>query len=68
MSSSFHLLICGGGIVGKACALALARSGLDVTLLGACPAPSLPAQDYAQRIYAINAASRQWLDALRVWP
>ena len=68
MSSSFHLLICGGGIVGKACALALARSGLDVTLLGACPAPPLPAQDYAQRIYAINAASRQWLDALRVWP
>ncbi|MEW6558763.1 MAG: FAD-dependent monooxygenase [Pseudomonadota bacterium] len=68
MSSSFHLLILGGGIVGKACALALAQSGLDVTLLGARPAGALPAHGYAQRIYALNAASKRWLDALRVWP
>ena len=68
MSSTSDLLICGGGIAGKACALALARSGLNVTLLGAQPAAALPTQGYAQRIYALNAASRQLLDALRVWP
>ncbi|MGA8008932.1 MAG: FAD-dependent monooxygenase, partial [Thiomonas sp.] len=62
------LLICGGGIAGKACALALAQTGLDVTLLGARPAPALPPHGYAQRLYALNAASKQLLDQLRVWP
>lgn len=62
------LLICGGGIAGKACALALAQTGLDVTLLGARPAPALPPHGYAQRLYALNAASKQLLDQLCVWP
>lgn len=62
------LVICGGGIVGKACALALAQTGLDVALLGARPAAALPADNYSQRIYALNAASRQLLEQLRVWP
>lgn len=63
------LLICGGGIAGKACALALAQSGLSVTLLGARPvAAALPSGSYTQRLYALNAASQQLLDQLRVWP
>ncbi|MDE1978824.1 MAG: FAD-dependent monooxygenase [Thiomonas sp.] len=65
---SSDLLICGGGIAGKACALALAQIGLQVTLLGARPAAALPTQGYAQRLYALNAASRQLLEELRVWP
>ncbi|MDY0329349.1 MAG: FAD-dependent monooxygenase [Thiomonas sp.] len=67
-SPSSDLLICGGGIAGKACALALAQAGLDVILLGARPAAALPAQGYAQRVYALNAASRLLLEELRVWP
>jgi ubiquinone biosynthesis UbiH/UbiF/VisC/COQ6 family hydroxylase len=67
-SPSSDLLICGGGIAGKACALALAQIGLQVTLLGARPAAALPTQGYAQRLYALNAASRQLLEDLRVWP
>ncbi|HML80200.1 MAG TPA: FAD-dependent monooxygenase [Thiomonas arsenitoxydans] len=67
-SPSSDLLICGGGIAGKACALALAQIGLQVTLLGARPAAALPTQGYAQRLYALNAASRQLLEELRVWP
>ncbi|MDD4887474.1 MAG: FAD-dependent monooxygenase [Thiomonas sp.] len=63
------LLICGGGIAGKACALALAQTGLNLTLLGARPvAQALPPEHYTQRLYALNAASRQLLDQLRVWP
>lgn len=65
---SIDILICGGGIAGKACALALAHAGLDVVLLGARPAAALPDSGYAQRVYALNAASRRLLDALRVWP
>lgn len=59
--------VVGGGLAGKTCALALARAGLDVTLLGAAPARPLPAEGYAQRLYALNAASRQLLDELSVW-
>jgi len=70
MSTPSHdLLICGGGIAGKACALALAQTDLQVTLLGARPvAQALPPDRYTQRLYALNAASRQLLDQLRVWP
>jgi ubiquinone biosynthesis UbiH/UbiF/VisC/COQ6 family hydroxylase len=63
------LLILGGGIAAKACALALAHTGLNLTLLGArAVAQPLPPERYTQRLYALNAASRQLLDQLRVWP
>ncbi|MGE0072570.1 MAG: ubiquinone biosynthesis protein, partial [Thiomonas sp.] len=67
-SFSPDLVICGGGLSAKACALALAKTGLRVTLLGARPVAALPADAYTLRVYAINAASRQLLDQLRVWP
>ncbi|OYV39257.1 MAG: ubiquinone biosynthesis protein [Thiomonas sp. 20-64-5] len=68
MSTSSDLLILGGGIVGKACALALAQAGLNLTLLGARSlAQALPPERYTQRLYALNAASRQLLDQLRIW-
>lgn len=60
-------VVTGGGVVGAACALALARSGLDVALVeGAAPAgwhrehPDL-------RVYAFAADNAALLDALGVW-
>lgn len=62
---TLHLDVCihGGGIVGMSLALQLASQRLRVGLL-APPAPA--AQDV--RAYALNAASRSLLSALRVWP
>ena len=53
----------GAGVVGQALALLLARSRIRVQLLSA---PVSPALDL--RSYALNAASRQILMDLRVWP
>lgn len=59
--------IVGGGIVGAACALALAREGLQVTLIErAEPAPwSADAPDL--RVYAFAPDNAALLDALGVW-
>ena len=63
-----EVAVVGGGLVGKAAALALAQAGLDVRLCGARPAAALPETGcFAQRIYAVNAASRALLQGLRVW-
>lgn len=63
------IIVCGAGIVGMATALGLARQGVkDVVLLG--PAPKLPPMDrntYHPRVYAISAASEQFLAELGVW-
>ena len=56
------VLVRGAGAVGLAAALALARQGLRVALLGATAAP---AEDI--RAYALNAASVRLLSALKVW-
>lgn len=64
---SDDVVIVGGGLVGKAIALALARAGLRVHLSGAKPAAVVPVQGFGQRVYAINAASRRFLQGLRVW-
>ena len=56
------VLVRGAGAVGLAAALALARQGLSVALLGAAAAPT---EDI--RAYALNAASVQLLSALKVW-
>ena len=67
-SRTDDVVIAGGGLVGKAVALALAQAGLRVLLCGARPAAAAPAQGYGQRVYAFNAASRRFLEGLRVWP
>ena len=59
--------VVGAGLVGKAAALALAQAGLRVALCGVRPAPAAPASGFAQRIYAVNAASRELLQRLRAW-
>lgn len=60
-------VVVGAGLVGKAAALALAQAGLRVALCGARPAAAQPAQGFAQRIYALNAASLALLQRLRAW-
>ena len=63
------ILVCGAGIAGMATALGLAKAGVrDVVLLGC--APTLPTMDrdrYHPRVYAISAASQQYLVKLGVW-
>ena len=62
------IVVCGTGIVGLATALALARRGQQVTLLG-------PRQTFAHakpesfhpRVYAISPASQRFLASLGVW-
>lgn len=63
MTLQLDVCIRGGGIVGMGLALQLASQRLRVGLL-AQPAPAM--QDV--RAYALNAASRRLLTALRVWP
>lgn len=62
------VVVCGAGIVGLACALGLARGGFGVTLIGPRPASPPPEVDvYCPRVYAISAASQQFLADLGVW-
>lgn len=57
------VLVRGAGAVGLAAALALSRQGLSVALLG----PATAAQSQDLRAYALNAASVQLLQTLKVW-
>ena len=65
---SFDAVVVGGGLAGKACALALVQQGMQVLLCGSHPAAPAPAQGWSQRVYAFNAASRRLLTQLQAWP
>ncbi len=62
-----HLDICirGGGIVGHALALLLARDRLRIGLYAPPPAPSAEPD---VRVYALNAKSKALLESVRCWP
>ncbi|WP_026349838.1 UbiH/UbiF family hydroxylase [Bordetella sp. FB-8] len=63
-----QILVCGAGIVGLSCALALARKGQRVAVLA--PRNDVPAAQsdvYHPRVYAISPASQRLLDELGVW-
>jgi len=64
--SRLDVCIRGDGAVAFSLALALARQGLQVAVVGAAGAGGLPAAADV-RTYALNAASRQLLADLRVW-
>ena len=69
MSKKFDVAILGGGVVGHTLALLLARERLRVALVTRAQAPAAdPAAPPDIRAYALNAASRDLLDGLRVWP
>jgi len=60
---AFDVQVSGAGIVGKSLALSLARLGLSVALRGA---PASTAREDV-RAYALNAASVDLLQRLKVW-
>jgi len=62
------VVVVGGGVVGAATALALARQGFDVALIekGAAPAPFKP-EHYDARVYAISPGSARFLQGCGVW-
>ena len=66
MTQAFDVCIRGAGIVGQTLALLLARERLRVALVRPEPTPQAATPDV--RAYALNAASRQLLESLRVWP
>ncbi len=62
------VIVVGGGVVGAACALALADAGLEVTLVeGREPAGWQPQQPDL-RVYAFAPDNAQLLRTLGVWP
>ncbi|WP_309682354.1 FAD-dependent monooxygenase [Polaromonas sp.] len=72
MSKPFDVCIRGDGIVGRTLALLLARERLRVALVtrppGDAAAPAAADGHTDVRAYALNKASRQLLETLRVWP
>jgi 2-polyprenyl-6-methoxyphenol hydroxylase-like FAD-dependent oxidoreductase len=64
MSKSFDVCIRGDGVVGRTLALLLAKERLKVALVSKA---SEPRPDDI-RAYALNSASKQLLESLRVWP
>jgi len=59
--------VVGGGVVGAACALALAGQGLDVCLLEATQPAPWSAADPDLRVYALAPDNAALLDALDAW-
>ncbi len=61
------VIVVGGGLVGAACALALARQGLRLALVEAAPPPAPDDAGWDRRIYAISPGNAAFLAGLGVW-
>lgn len=61
------VVVVGGGVVGAACALALSRAGLDVTLVEAAAPAAWSAERPDLRVYAFAPDNAALLDTLSVW-
>ncbi|WED42874.1 FAD-dependent oxidoreductase [Legionella cardiaca] len=66
MSSSFDVLIVGGGIVGLTAALAMAQRGFTTAVVDAT-SMTVSTTDFDARVYAINLASQKLLEQLGIW-
>jgi ubiquinone biosynthesis UbiH/UbiF/VisC/COQ6 family hydroxylase len=64
MSTPYDICIQGSGIVARTLALLLARERFRVALVSSPPIHS----QHDVRAYALNAASKNLLESLRVWP
>lgn len=67
MDHDSDILIVGGGLNGPATALALARSGLRVTVIDALPAETRSGDGFDGRGYALALASVRLLQRIGVW-
>ncbi len=67
MKSDADILIIGGGLNGSSLALALAASGLRVTIVDALPRATRETAGFDGRSYALALASTRVLDAIGVW-
>jgi 2-polyprenyl-6-methoxyphenol hydroxylase-like FAD-dependent oxidoreductase len=65
MAQTYDICIRGAGIVGRTLALHLAAKRLKVALV---ELPGVPSSQQDVRAYALNAQSRQTLEAVRCWP
>lgn len=61
-------IVAGGGVVGAACALALARAGLDVVLVEGGHPPRWSRESPDVRVFAFAADNALLFDELGVWP
>jgi len=66
--AGIDVAITGGGVVGAACALALADAGLSVALVEGRTPPRWRADEPDVRVYAFAADNAALLDTLGVWP
>src|SRR5690606_2192877 len=67
MEHDADILIAGGGLNGPALALALAQSGLRVTVIDARPAPARAEANFDGRAYALAIASKRLLQMIGIW-
>lgn len=68
MSSSFDVVIVGGGLVGASLAAALAPAAASVALVEPQPPRPLPADEtWDSRVYAISPGSAAFLEACGTW-
>ena len=64
----FDAVVIGGGLVGTACAVALAQQGFKLALIESAQPMGMPADnDWDSRIYAISPGNAAWLEGLGVW-
>jgi len=64
----FDAAIIGGGLVGTACAVALAQQGFKLALIESAQPRGMPADNgWDSRIYAISPGNAAWLEGLGVW-
>ena len=68
MRPEFDAIIVGAGLIGAACALALTRAGLRVTLIDRRADPGTPAATGDVRALVLAPASTTILHDLDLWP
>lgn len=71
MKTHTDICIIGNGVIGKACALAIARAGYKVAMLAPDAAERPPLATiqpvWDQRVYALNHVAKRLLCSLKVW-